>query len=97
MLCRAICSILLQVLAAAARAEETVDVLIQNGLVYDGSGATPVRADVAVKDQRIAAIGAALSISAKRVIDASGLAVAPGFIDPISVFFEFYPLDGRAR
>jgi len=57
------------------------DLLVKNGLVIDGTGAPARRADVAIVGDRIAAIGS-VTDGAKRLIDASGLAVAPGFIDP---------------
>ncbi len=57
------------------------DLLIKNGLLIDGTGAPGRRADVAIDAGRISEIGS-VSGSAKRVIDADGLAVAPGFIDP---------------
>lgn len=57
------------------------DVLIRGGHVYDGSGAPGKLADVAVSGDRIAAIGPSLTGDAATVIDATGLAVAPGFID----------------
>ena len=56
------------------------DLLIQNGLVFDGSGAEGFVADVAVQAGKIVAVGTNLG-EAKRVIDATGLAVTPGFID----------------
>jgi N-acyl-D-amino-acid deacylase len=55
--------------------------LIKNGTVVDGSGAPAVAADVAIEDDRIAAVGPGLSGEAARTIDARGLMVAPGFID----------------
>jgi N-acyl-D-amino-acid deacylase len=57
------------------------DLLIVGGSVIDGTGSPARRADVAVKDGRIAAIGALAGRSARETIDASGLIVAPGFID----------------
>jgi len=56
------------------------DLLIRNGMVVDGSGGTRYRADVAVKDGRIARIGR-LNERAKQVIDADGQVVSPGFVD----------------
>lgn len=57
------------------------DLLIRGGTVIDGSGSPGVRADVAIRDGRIAKIGDLSGAEAARVIDASGLVVAPGFID----------------
>ena len=56
------------------------DLLIKNGTVVDGSGAPPVRADIAVAEGKIAEIGK-ISDGAKKIIDASDLTVSPGFID----------------
>ncbi|HLH23448.1 MAG TPA: amidohydrolase family protein [Chloroflexota bacterium] len=56
------------------------DLLVRGGTVVDGSGQPAYRADVGVRDGKIAAIGT-LRGSAARTIDAAGLAVAPGFID----------------
>jgi N-acyl-D-aspartate/D-glutamate deacylase len=56
------------------------DLVIRNGTVIDGSGAPRRVADVAVQDGRIAAVGPKLGV-AKREIEASGLIVAPGFVD----------------
>ena len=58
------------------------DLLIRNGTVVDGTGAPRRQADVAVKDGLIAAVEPQISDGAARVIDASDLIVAPGFVDP---------------
>lgn len=57
------------------------DLLIRGGTLVDGSGAPPVRADLAVRAQHIAAVAPALQCEAREIIDARGLVVAPGFID----------------
>ena len=57
------------------------DVLIKGGRVVDGSGRAGYVADLAVKGDRIVAIGNLTKATAARVIDAQGLVVAPGFID----------------
>jgi N-acyl-D-amino-acid deacylase len=56
------------------------DLLIKNGLIIDGTGTAPYRADVAVKDRDIVAIGQ-LSGDVPTTIDAKGQVVSPGFID----------------
>ena len=66
---------------ATAVQESRFDLLIRNGRVVDGTGAPWYRADVAIRDGRIAAIGSLAEARATRTIDASGLVVAPGFID----------------
>src|ERR1041385_7669514 len=60
-----------------------MDALIRGATVYDGSGAPGLRQDVAIRGSRIAAIGEAAAAlgGAQQVIDADGLALAPGFID----------------
>lgn len=64
-------------------ATEQFDLLVVNGMVYDGLGGDPFRADLGVKGDRIVAIGSDLG-NADQTIDASGLAVAPGFINMLS-------------
>ncbi|HEX4694565.1 N-acyl-D-amino-acid deacylase family protein [Sphingomonas sp.] len=57
------------------------DVLIRGGTIYTGDEA-PFTGDVAIRGDRIVAVGANLKIAATRTIDAKGMIVAPGFIDP---------------
>lgn len=73
------------------------DVIIRNGTVYDGSGKAPVVADVALKGDRIAAIGKWEGARGKVEIDAAGLAVAPGFINMLSWATESLIEDGRSQ
>src|SRR5712672_2055342 len=57
------------------------DLVIKNGTVVDGTGAKRYRADVAIANGKVAEIGK-VTEGAKRTIDADGLVVAPGFLDP---------------
>ena len=57
------------------------DLIVKGGRVYDGSGMPSYQADVAIQHGRIAEIGR-LNGNARRTLNADGLAVAPGFIDP---------------
>ncbi|MBP3634591.1 MAG: amidohydrolase family protein [Oscillospiraceae bacterium] len=57
------------------------DTIIRGGMIYDGTGAAPVAADVAVMGDKIAKIGDLSKDTAQRVLDACGKAVTPGFID----------------
>ena len=66
----------------AGQEEERFDLLIRGGRVVDGSGNPWVRADVAVRGDRIARIGHLPDATADRIVDAGGLVVAPGFVDP---------------
>ncbi len=73
------------------------DVIIKNGTVYDGTGAEGRVADVAVRGDRIASVGDLANAPGKRVIDAHGLAVAPGFINMLSWSNESLIQDGRSQ
>jgi N-acyl-D-aspartate/D-glutamate deacylase len=71
----------LTVTSSAVAQEQSYDVLIKNGHLLDGSSNPWYQADVALKENRIAALGELSEAKADTVIDASGLYVAPGFID----------------
>ena len=60
------------------------DVIIKGGTVYDGTGAEPRHIDLAIRGDRIAGVGNFKNAKAKKIIDAKGLAVAPGFINMLS-------------
>lgn len=80
----------------AAVAAEQVDLLIDNGVIYDGSGGNPVRGSVAVRNGRVVAVGKLTDYQARQQLDAKGLAVAPGFINTLSWATESLIQDGRA-
>jgi N-acyl-D-amino-acid deacylase len=69
------------VLASCAQAQE-LDVILRGGTVIDGSGSAAVHADIGISGDRIVFAGSSAGRRAKRVIDATGLIVTPGFIDP---------------
>jgi dihydroorotase/N-acyl-D-amino-acid deacylase len=72
------------------------DLLIKNGRVVDGTGRTGYVADVAIKGDRIARIGKLAKARARRVIDARGMVVAPGFIDMLGQSETNLLIDPRA-
>jgi len=73
------------------------DVLVRGGTVYDGTGSPGRRADVGIRGDAIAAVGDLSSASARTVVDARGLAVAPGFINMLSWSTESLIVDGRSQ
>src|SRR5213596_2601860 len=73
------------------------DVIIKGGTVYDGTGAEPKHVDVAIRGDRIAGVGDFKAAKAKTVIDAKGLAVAPGFINMLSWSTQSLIQDGRSQ
>jgi N-acyl-D-amino-acid deacylase len=72
------------------------DVLIKGGTVYDGTGQAPRRVDVGIRGDRIVTIGNLQRASAKSIIDATGLAVTPGFINMLSHSEVSLIADGRS-
>jgi len=75
------------------------DLIIKNGLLFDGNGTTPILADIAIKNDTIAFIGNLgfqFDIQSVTVIDAKGMAVAPGFVNMLSWSTESLIEDGRS-
>jgi N-acyl-D-amino-acid deacylase len=89
-------ALLIWLLAAAVAPRPAYDVVIRGGTIYDGGGGAPYRGDVAIRGDRIVAIGRVAGRGA-REIDASGLAVAPGFINMLSWANESLIQDGRSQ
>src|SRR5213593_4514294 len=73
------------------------DIIVKGGTVYDGTGAEPKHADVAIRGDRITGVGDYKNARAKTIIDAQGLAVAPGFINMLSWSTESLIQDGRSQ
>jgi N-acyl-D-amino-acid deacylase len=73
------------------------DMLIAQGTIYDGSGSAPFVGDVAIKGDRIVYVGPRAPGTAAKLIDASGKAVSPGFINMLSWANEALLVDGRGQ
>jgi N-acyl-D-amino-acid deacylase len=84
-------------LAVIAQSQPEFDVVIRGGTVYDGSGSEGRQVDVAIKGDRIAGLGDFKTAKTKTTVDASGLAVAPGFINMLSWSNESLIQDGRSQ
>jgi N-acyl-D-amino-acid deacylase len=82
---------------ATAPAQPAYDTIIRGGTIYDGSGGAPYRGDVGLRGDRIAFVGSHLAASGRSEIDASGLAVAPGFINMLSWANEALIADPRGQ
>ena len=75
---------------------EKYDVVIRNGLLYDGNGSPPFLADVAIKGDKIVLVNDTVAEKGSKEIDAKGLAVAPGFINMLSWATTSLIKDGRS-
>ncbi len=82
---------------ASSSPPQQLDALIKGGTVYDGSGGEGRVADVAIRRDRIEGVGDFHNAPAKKIIDARGLAVAPGFINMLSWSTESLVQDGRSQ
>ena len=73
------------------------DYIIRNGTIYDGSGSEGYVADVAISGDRVAKIGLNLPGKGNKEVDASGMAVTPGYINMLSWATESLIIDGRSQ
>ena len=89
-------SALLSSAAAPAASDESYDVVIRNGTIYDGTGAPGRKGDLAIRNDRIVAVGK-VEGRGRSEVDARGLAVAPGFINMLSWATESLIADGRSQ
>src|SRR5213596_2879755 len=95
-----VCSLFFTVIIGGgqiASADAPFDIVIKGGTVYDGTGGEGHVTDVATRGDRIAGVGDFAKASAKKTIDARGLAVAPGFINMLSWSNESLIQDGRSQ
>jgi len=84
-------------LATAGQGTPEYDLILRGGAIYDGSGNPPFTGHVAIRGQRIAAVGKLpAGARAQAEMDARGLAVAPGFINMLSWAVESLIVDGRS-
>ena len=72
------------------------DIVIRNGMIYDGTGAAPIQGELAIRGDRIVAVGKVTG-AGKTEIDAKGMAVAPGFINMLSWATESLIEDGNSE
>ena len=82
---------------SACNPSQQYDTIIRNGMVYDGNGGEPFKADIAINNDTIAFIGDLKNAHAKNEVDAGGKAVAPGFINMMGHSEETLFQDGRAQ
>lgn len=82
--------------AFAQTASADFDIIIKNGVIYDGSGGKPYKADVGIKGDKVVKIGKLDTAKAASVVDANGLAVSPGFINMLSWSTNSLIQDGRS-
>ncbi len=83
-------------LSSTAIVAQDFNIIIRGGTLYDGSGKRPVKADVGIKDDKIVRIGDLSRAKAATIVDAKGLAVAPGFINMLSWSTNSLIQDGRS-
>jgi N-acyl-D-amino-acid deacylase len=90
-------SLLLVILIIGCRPKEEFDIIIRNGTIYDGSGSSSFKGDLAINGDTIAALGDLKSAVGKLVIDAANKAIAPGFINMLSWADKSLIEDGRSQ
>jgi N-acyl-D-amino-acid deacylase len=81
----------------ACSQQQEYDTIIRNGTIYDGTGKAPFKGDIAISGDSIVLIGDLGNASAKKVVDAKGMAVSPGFINMLSWAVESLIEDGRSQ
>ena len=93
---RALLYTIVLIISACTTTVTRYDLLIENGIVYDGNGGQAYVADIGINGDRVVAIGQ-LRASGNDVINAEGLVVAPGFINMLSWATDSLIIDGRSQ
>jgi N-acyl-D-amino-acid deacylase len=94
---RLLCSVLLLLLLFSCSKRKSFDTIIRHGTIYDGSGGNPYMADIGINGDSIVEIGDLSRDEGKTVIEANGMAVAPGFINMLSWATESLLIDGKSQ
>lgn len=90
-------SLLLALVPVSVAVAAPYTLLLKGGTIYDGSGKAPYVGDVAIRDDRIVLVGKHVNGPANRVLDVTGMAVAPGFINMLGHVQQSLLIDGRAQ
>jgi N-acyl-D-amino-acid deacylase len=88
--------VILSIITSCSR-KDKYDTIIRNGMIYDGNGGEPYKADIGIKGDTVAFIGDLKNASANNETDAKGNAVAPGFINMLSWATNSLIEDGRSQ
>ncbi len=89
--------VVITVILFSCSQKQQYDTIIRNGTIYDGNGGAPYKADIAINADTIAFIGDLSNASAKNETDATGMAVAPGFVNMLSQSDVALLHDGRSQ
>src|SRR5512140_3863193 len=92
-----ICILLALSVITGCTLRDKYDVIIRNGTIYNGTGSKPLKGDLAIRSDTIAAIGNLKYARGAVEIDAKGRAVAPGFINMLSWADKSLIEDGRSQ
>lgn len=96
-MCLALLSAAVPAPAPSAEPAPAFDLVLRGGTIYDGSGGKPVAGDVAVRGDRVVAVGDVGPGRGKVEVDARGMAVSPGFVNMLSWATDTLLADGRAQ
>jgi N-acyl-D-amino-acid deacylase len=90
-------SMVFLLLSSSCEQKKSFEKIIRNGMIYDGNGGEPYKADIGINADTIAFIGDLSKAAAKEIVDVKGMAVAPGFINMLSWATETLIEDGRSQ